>query len=165
MDLSLSKTFTNAMRALVGNCSVITVGEGEDKSGLLVTSAISLSADPPLLLACVNKSASSWPMFKKYQKFGWSSLGSDHQAIAENFSGFGGVKGADRYQGANWEIAETGALLLEGAPTAFDCTLEDMIDRATHSIVIGRVRAIRQNPSAGALVYWNGTFKPLAEDD
>ena len=38
-----SKDFTNAMRALVGNCSVITVGEGEDISGLLVTSAMSLS--------------------------------------------------------------------------------------------------------------------------
>ena len=30
---------------------MITVGEGDDTSGLVVTSAISLSADPPLLLA------------------------------------------------------------------------------------------------------------------
>lgn len=164
MDIPLSKSFTNAMRALVGNCSVITVGEGEDMSGLLVTSAISLSADPPLLLACVNKSASSWPMFAKYKKFGWSSLGSDHQSVAENFAGFGGVKGIDRYQGADWEKVETGALLLEGSPAAFDCALEEMIDRATHSILIGRVCAIRQNPSAGALVYWNGTFKPMPAD-
>ena len=161
MDLPSPKSFTNAMRALVGNCSVITVGEGEDRSGLLVTSAISLSADPPLLLACVNKSASSWPLLKKYRKFGWSSLGADHQKVAENFSGFGGVKGADRYHGATWEAAETGALLLEGASAAFDCELEEMIDRATHSIVIGRVRAIRENGSAGALVYWNGAFKQL----
>lgn len=161
MDLPSPKSFTNAMRALVGNCSVITAGEGEDRSGLLVTSAISLSADPPLLLACVNKSASSWPLLKKYRKFGWSSLGADHQKVAENFSGFGGVKGADRYNGATWETAETGALLLEGAPAAFDCELEEMIDRATHSIVIGRVRAIRHNVAAGALVYWNGAFKQL----
>lgn len=161
MDLPSPKSFTNAMRALVGNCSVITAGEGEDRSGLLVTSAISLSADPPLLLACVNKSASSWPLLKKYRKFGWSSLGADHQKVAENFSGFGGVKGADRYTGATWETAETGALLLEGAPAAFDCELEEMIDRATHSIVIGRVRAIRHNVAAGALVYWNGAFKQL----
>lgn len=161
MELPSPKSFTNAMRALVGNCSVITVGEGEDRSGLLVTSAISLSADPPLLLACVNKSASSWPLLKKYRRFGWSSLGADHQKVAENFSGFGGVKGADRYNGATWETAETGALLLEGASAAFDCELEEMIDRATHSIVIGRVHAIRQNVAAGALVYWNGAFKQL----
>jgi len=161
MNQPLAKSFTNAMRALVGNCSVITAGEGEDISGLLVTSAISLSADPPLLLACVNRASSSWPLLKKYRKFGWSSLGADHQKVAENFSGFGGLQGADRYQGAKWRPAETGALLLEGAPAGFDCALEEMIDRATHSIVIGRVRAIRQNPAAGALVYWNGAFRPL----
>lgn len=155
------KEFTNAMRALVGNCSVITVGEGEDVSGLLVTSAISLSADPPLLLACVNRASSSWPLLKKYEKFGWSSLGAKHQKVAENFSGFGGIKGADRYEGAEWQTATTGALLLDGAPAAFDCEVEDMIDRGTHSIVIGRVQAVREAPATGALVYWNGQFLPL----
>lgn len=163
MDASLPKAFTNAMRALVGNCSVITVGEGDNKSGLLVTSAISLSADPALLLACINKGSSSWPLLKTYRKFGWSSLGAAHQKVAKNFSGFGGVTGPDRYEGANWETAATGALLLKGAPAAFDCDLEEMIDHATHSIVIGRVRAVRQTTGAGALVYWNGQFKPMNE--
>lgn len=161
MELPSPKSFTNAMRALVGNCSVITVGEGDDVSGLVVTSAISLSADPPLLLACVNRNSSSWPLLAKYRKFGWSSLGADHQKIAENFCGFGGVKGADRYKSGEWETAKTGALLLKGAPAAFDCDVVEMIDRATHSIVIGEVRAIRQCNDAGALVYWNGSFRPM----
>jgi len=155
------KAFRDAMRAFVGNCSVITVGDGDEASGLVVTSAISLSADPPLLLACVNRSASSHPLLERYGRFGWSSLGAAHQAVAERFSGFGGVKGPDRYGGAEWDTAVTGAKLLRGAPTAFDCTLEEMIDRATYSIVIGRVRAIRATPGAGALIYWNGGFRAL----
>jgi len=161
MGAPTPKTFTNAMRALVGNCSVITVGEGSDISGLVVTSAISLSADPPLLLACVNRASSSWPLLDKYRRFGWSSLGAAHQKVAERFSGFGGIKGADRYQGAEWESAETGALLLKDAPAAFDCEVEEMIDRATHSIVIGRVRSVRECEGAGALIYWNGSFQVL----
>ena len=36
-----------------------------------------------------------------------------------------------------------------------------MIDRATHSILIGRVRAIRTTPDAGALIYWNGGYRAL----
>jgi hypothetical protein len=36
-----------------------------------------------------------------------------------------------------------------------------MIDRATHSILIGRVVAIRTTPGAGALTYWNGSYLPL----
>jgi flavin reductase (DIM6/NTAB) family NADH-FMN oxidoreductase RutF len=163
MDAADPKAFRDAMRAFVGNCSVITVGDGDEASGLVVTSAISLSADPPLLLACVNRSASSHPLIARYGRFGWSSLGAAHQAVAERFSGFGGVKGPDRYAGAEWETAVTGAQLLRGAPTAFDCTVEEMIDRATHSIVIGRVQAIRTTPGAGALIYWQGGFRALQD--
>jgi flavin reductase (DIM6/NTAB) family NADH-FMN oxidoreductase RutF len=155
------KDFRDAMRAFVGNCSVITVGTGEAASGLVVTSAISLSAEPPLLLACVNRSSSSWPLLQEYGCFGWSSLGADHQAVAERFSGFGGVKGAARYDGAGWVRAVTGAQLLADAPAAFDCTIEEMIDRGTHSILIGRVQAVRTTPDKGALIYWNGSYKRL----
>lgn len=155
------KEFRDAMRAVVGNVSVITVGAGENASGLVVTSAISLSAEPALLLACINRSASSHPLLREYGSFGWSSLGAAHQSVAERFSGMGGVKGPARYDGAEWETAVTGARLLKGAPSAFDCTLEELIDRATHSIVIGRVRAIRTSPGAGALTYWNGEYRPL----
>ncbi len=156
-----AKDFRDAMRAFVGTCSVITVGDGDEASGLVVTSAISLSAEPALLLACVNRSSSSHPLLEKYRRFGWSSLGAGHQAVAERFSGFGGVKGAARYDGAEWETAVTGARLLSGAPTAFDCTLEEMIHRATHSIQIGRVQAIRATPGQGALIYWNGSYRSL----
>jgi len=155
------KDFRDAMRAFVGNCSLITTGSGAAATGLIVTSAISLSAEPPLLLACVNRSSSSWPVLKETGIFGWSSLGAAHQPVAERFSGFGGVKGPARYEGADWETAVTGAKLLVGAPTAFDCTVEEMIDRATHSILIGRVQAIRTTPDAGALIYWNGAYRSL----
>jgi flavin reductase (DIM6/NTAB) family NADH-FMN oxidoreductase RutF len=37
-----------------------------------------------------------------------------------------------------------------------------MIDRATHSIVIGRIQAIRTTADAGALIYWNGQYRSLS---
>lgn len=156
-----AQTFRQAMRAFVGNCSVLTVGAGDQATGLVVTSGISLSADPPLILACVNRTSSSWPLFSPGAVFGWSSLGGAHQAVAERFSGFGGVKGPARYDGADWETVN-GARLLTGAPSAFACTVEEMIDRATHSIIIGRIHAIRTRPDAGALIYWNGQYRSLS---
>ncbi len=155
--------FRSAMRAMVGNCSIITVGEGTRASGLVVTSAISLSAEPPLLLACINRSSSTHPLLGEAGCFGLSSLGAGHRAVAERFSGMAGVHGAARYEGADWDTAVTGARLLRGAPAAFDCTVEEMIDRATHTILIGRIRAIRSTPGAGALAYWHGTYRPIAE--
>ena len=156
-----TKAFREATKAFVGNCSVITVGDGDEASGLVVTSVISPSADPPMLLAVVNRSASSHGLLQRYGRFGWSSLGRAHRAVAERFSGFGGVKGAARYEGADWETAVTGARLLVGAPAAFDCTVEEMIERETYSILIGRVQAVRATPGAGGLVYWTGAFRAL----
>ena len=153
--------FRHAMRAVVGNCSVITTGLGQAATGLVVTSAISLSAEPPLLLACVNRSSSSWPVLKESGFFGWSSLGAAHQAVAERFSGIGGLRGMARFDGADWETAISGVRLLVGAPVAFDCAVDEMIDRATHSILIGRVLAVRSTADAGALAYWNGGYRVL----
>ena len=159
LSLPTPQDFREAMRAVVGNCSVITTGLGDAATGLVVTSAISLSAEPPLLLACVNRSSSSWPVLKESRFFGWSSLGAAHQGVAERFSGLGGLRGLARFDGADWETATTGARLLVGAPVAFDCAVDEMIDRATHSILIGRVLAIRCTADAGALAYWQGGYK------
>ena len=80
-DQPSPKEFRDALRALVGTCSVITTGTGDKATGLVVTSAISLSAEPPLLLACVNRSSSSWQVLKDSGIFGWSCLGAAHQCV------------------------------------------------------------------------------------
>ena len=158
-----AQDFKQAMRGFVGACSLITMGTGEEASGLVVTSGISLTAAPPMVLACVIRASSSWPLLKSSGVFGWSALGAAHQAVAERFSGFAGARGAARYDGVDWVTGERGARTLADAPLAFDCAVEEMIDRGTHSIVIGRVLSIRTMPGQGALIYWNGTYRGLAE--
>lgn len=153
--------FKTAMRDFVGACSLITTGAGAEASGLVVTSGISLTADPPMILACVNRSSSNWPLLRDFGYFGWSVLGAAHQGVAERFSGFGGIWGAAKYDGADWVDEENGARTLAGAPLAFACAVDEMIDRGTHSIVIGKVTSIRTTPGAGALIYWNGAYRSL----
>jgi len=43
------------MRRLAGGVSVITAGDGDARTGLTVTSAISLSMDPPTMMVSVNR--------------------------------------------------------------------------------------------------------------
>ncbi len=145
-----AKEFRAATGAFVGNISVITVGDGDEASGLIVTSVVAPSNDPPLLLACINRSASSHPLLVKHA----ASAGHRWRRA----SGGGGTllglrrgQGLARYDGAEWETAVTGARLLKGAPVAFDCTVEEMIDRDAWSILTGRVRAIRTTAGAGGL--------------
>ena len=164
-EQDMSDTFHQAMRSFAGNVSVITVGEGEERSGLVATSTVSLSVEPAMMLVCVNRSASSWPLFARYRHFGVNALRPDQKAIAERFSGKVGVKGAERYALGTWRAGETGAPLLEGAAVAIDCEIEDMIEWTTHSILIGRVRSVAIGDSSAALVYWQGDYRPLTAEN
>ncbi|WP_274630539.1 flavin reductase family protein [Arvimicrobium flavum] len=153
------------MRQIVGNVSVITAGVGEDRSGLVVISMVSLSANPPKVIACVNRASSTWPIIERFGHFGVSSLAAHHQPVAERFSGFGGIKGPDRYHGAEWMTLKTGASLLKDATAVFDCQLDEMIDRGSHSIIVGSVVAVDTHERNEALVYWRGGYRPLHLED
>jgi flavin reductase (DIM6/NTAB) family NADH-FMN oxidoreductase RutF len=157
----LATQFRAAMGQLGGGVSVITVGRGTDRSGLTSNSVTSLSMDPPSLLVCVNRQASSWPIFHRYRCFGVSVLAPEHQPIAEVFSGKNGIKGNHRYTSSDWFELETGAPLLVGAISAIDCEVEEIIDRHSHSIIIGRVIAVASSPAAQGLIYWRGQYRAL----
>ena len=50
---------------------------------------------------------------------------------------------------------------LVGALAALDCEVEDLIERHSHAIVIGRVREIRLGSNDAALLYWRGDYERL----
>lgn len=152
-----------AMRRLVGGVVVVTAGIGEDRVGLTATSAVSLSVDPPTMLVCVNRASSTWPVIARRRHFCVSILGAGQQAIAERFAGIGGVRGAARYLGADWTIMESGASGLTEAQAIVDCTLDEVIERHSHAILLGAVREVRLSESERpALTYGGGRFIALA---
>ena len=160
-----SGDFRNAMRQLTGGVSVITAGRGRDVSGMTVTSVSSLSVDPPALIASIDREASSWPLVKRYGFFGVNILTSDQIDIAERFTGKGGLKGADRFAGARWTTRASGVPLLVGALAAIDCEVEDIVERHSHAIVIGRVLDVEVSVRTAALAYWQGRYVAVDQDE
>jgi flavin reductase (DIM6/NTAB) family NADH-FMN oxidoreductase RutF len=157
-----SAAFKNAMRFLAGAVSVITVGQGRDLTGFTATSVSSLSADHPSVIVSINRSSSSWPVIQRYRSFCVNVLADDQQPVADNFAGRGGVKGADRYEGAEWQKLATGSLGLVDALTVLDCQLEEAIERHSHAILIGSVRAIATRAEGQPLLYWHGGYRQLS---
>jgi flavin reductase (DIM6/NTAB) family NADH-FMN oxidoreductase RutF len=157
--------FRNAMRQLTGGVSVITAGKGRDISGMTVTSVSSLSVDPPSLIVSLNRESSSWPLVKRYGFFGVNILTSDQIDIAERFTGKGGLKGADRFAGARWTTRASGVPLLADALSAIDCEVEDVVERHSHAIVIGRVLDVAVSVRTAALAYWQGRYVALDQDE
>jgi flavin reductase (DIM6/NTAB) family NADH-FMN oxidoreductase RutF len=160
-----SADFRGAMRHLTGGVSIITAGRGKDISGMTVTSVTSLSVDPPTLIVSVNRDASSFPLIGRFGAFGVNILTADQLDIAERFAGRGGLKGVDRFSGAEWVAGVSGVPLLVGALTALDCEVEEILERHSHGIVIGRVRGIRNSMRSAALAYWHGQYVAVDHDE
>ncbi len=160
-----SADFRGAMRHLTGGVSVITAGRGKDITGMTVTSVTSLSVDPPTLLVSINRDASSFPLIRRHGAFGVNILNADQLDVAERFAGKGGLKGADRFAGAQWVTSVSGVPLLVGALSAVDCEVEEIVERHSHGIVIGRVRDIKNSSRTAALAYWHGQYVAVDQDE
>jgi flavin reductase (DIM6/NTAB) family NADH-FMN oxidoreductase RutF len=160
-----SADFRSAMRHLTAGVSVITVGRGRDISGMTVTSVSSLSVDPPSLIVSINRSSSSWPLLKSYGFFGVNMLNADQLDVAERFTGKDGLKGAARFAGAEWMTRASGVPLLVGALAAIDCEVEDIVERHSHAIVIGRARDIKLSSRTAALAYWQGQYVAIDQNE
>lgn len=160
-----SADFRGAMRHLTGGVSIITAGRGRDITGMTVTSVTSLSVEPPTLLVSINRDASSFPLIKRHGAFGVNILNADQLDIAERFAGKGGLKGADRFAGSQWVTSVSGVPLLVGALSVFDCEVEEILERHSHGIVIGRVRDVRNSTRNAALAYWHGQYVAVDQDE
>lgn len=157
--------FKHSMRFFAGPVSVVTTGVGAERTGFTATSVSSLSVEPPTILVCLNRDSSSWPVLLRHRCFCINLLAHDQLQVAERFSGRGGAKGIERYEGAKWHQLSTGALALVGSLASVDCELEDAIDRHTHTIIIGRVKTLTLRHEAEPLLYWQGAYRLISSLD
>jgi flavin reductase (DIM6/NTAB) family NADH-FMN oxidoreductase RutF len=157
--------FRGAMRHLTGGVSVLTAGRGADITGMTVTSVSSLSVEPASLIVSINRESSSWPVLKRHGFFGVNILAADQLEVAERFTGKGGLKGAERFAGARWITRVSGVPLLTGALAAIDCAVDEIVERHSHAIVIGRVLDITSSTPTAALAYWQGRYVAIDRDE
>jgi flavin reductase (DIM6/NTAB) family NADH-FMN oxidoreductase RutF len=159
-NMSERDDFRHAMRELAGGVSVVTTGTGLDRTGCTVTSFSSLSMDPPSVIVCINRGSSTLKAIRENGAFGVSQLSAGQQSVARAFAD-NKLYGAERFSFGDWKSLVTGSPLLCDALAFTDCELEDVIDKHTHSIVIGRVVAARSHELGAALVHWRGKFETL----
>ena len=151
--------FKKGMRHLAASVTLITTCEGKARGGLTATAVCSVSADPPQILVCVNKSASAHDTIGSAGFFCVNILAPDHRKIAERFAGMDGVEGDARFGDmGEWSTLTTGAPVLKGCPVSFDCKLVSEVSAGTHTIYIGQIIDIALDPVALPLVYADGNF-------
>ena len=159
----IERQFRSVMRRLAGGVVVITAGRGDDITGMTVTSLTSLSATPPRLLVSINRQASSFPLIERYRTFGVNILGADQEALADRFSD-GQLKGRQRFEGAAWSAGASGVPLLTNALATVECQAEEIMERHSHAIIVGRLLGMELSPGLSGLVYWNGQYVEINHD-
>lgn len=154
--------FKVGMRRLAAGVTIITAMHDGARNGLTATAVTSLSADPPQLLVCVNRTATAHDLIHRGAALCVNILGQEHRPLAARFAGMDGVHGPERFDIGAWTTLETGSPVLADAIAAFDCVVAEAFDSATHTIFIGRVVGIRARETGRALVYEAGRFGAFA---
>jgi flavin reductase len=138
-----AERFLTAMSTLAATVTVVTAASPRfGRVGITVTAVCSLSADPPMLVACVNRSSS---LARALATTGWFSvniLAADQEAVAVAFSGRTGLAGEDRFAEQDWGVHPTGAPVLAGAVATCVCHAANSLNASTHLVVLGTVHDV-----------------------
>jgi flavin reductase (DIM6/NTAB) family NADH-FMN oxidoreductase RutF len=151
--------FRHAMRAFATGVAVVACGEGEMRAGCVATAVASLSLSPPSLVVNLQRDGSTFRQMRTRAAFSVNFLAAAHEPLARRFAG--GALAAERFLEGAWIVGAIGAPVLEDALAALECHVEEILERHTHAIVIGRVDAARAGGEGPALLHFRGRFAQL----
>lgn len=151
------------MRQVVSSVAIVTAQTGSSRNGLTATAICSVSAEPPIMLACINRNASAEAMIAESGSFAINFLTEEQHHIARLFSK-SKLSPDERFGEGTWRSMVTGSPVLDGAVSSFDCEVMERIVSGTHHIYLGRVVAVA-SIDRNALLYRNGAFRRLALAD
>ena len=97
----IEQQFKEAMGRFAGAITAITTFADDQPAGMIATAVCSLSAEPPSVIVCVNKSASAHDLILNNGYFGVSLLSPGHAHVVNQFNT---AKGADRFALDDWEL-------------------------------------------------------------
>lgn len=152
----LATDFRSAMRRLASAVGVVTsIGE-DGPTGMAATSITSMTVDPPAVLLCVNRSASIHACLTQGAPFAVSIL-SRHQSDVSG--AFGGAVARElRFTVGRWTPDHRGMAMLDEAQANLSCTVDVLLPYGTHSVVIGKVDAVRLSATVEPLIYQDGLY-------
>lgn len=150
--------YKQGMRHLPAGVCLITTGRAPNRGGLTATAVMSLTAEPPQLVAAINRSGAALALIVRNRAFAVNVLASTDIALAETFAGRTQITGDDRFGGGEWIQLSTASPILTRAVVSFDCVLAQELPVATHALLVGAVRAIRMGTSATPLLHCHGDW-------
>ena len=155
------RTLRDALGCFATGVTVVTcLDEDERPAGLTVNSFTSVSLDPPLLLVCVHKLATSAHALTTASHFAINVLQKEQQPASIRFS----TRQKDRFGTTPWSTGEAGAPILKDSLGVFECESYAVYDGGDHHILVGHVMKASFDASLDPLLYFRGRYRRLHFD-
>jgi flavin reductase len=152
--------FKAGMRSLAGAVNIITSAHAGHRYGMTATAVCSVSADPPTVLVCINKLATTHNAVLKAKAFCVNVLRAEDWQLSTTFSG--AQSGEARFKSGNWTRLSTGSPVLIDALVSFDCRLVKKVAHGSHTVLLGLVEQLLFGQKGKPLLYSEGQYAKLA---
>jgi flavin reductase ActVB len=129
--------------------------DGSD-SGMTVSAFSSVSLQPPLVLICIEKSASAYQALTNSSGFVVNILSAGQEQIARRFA----IVDIDRFEGIGYSRSQNGFAVLDDVMGVIECNTCTQHDAGDHTIIVGEVEAARAG-TGSPLLYYRGGYAQL----
>jgi flavin reductase (DIM6/NTAB) family NADH-FMN oxidoreductase RutF len=143
-------------RFLSGVTVVTTLGNDNRPVGITVSAFSSVSLDPPLVLACIDKRASLHNHLTEGSYFAVNILAEDQQALSQLFAS----KDENRFDASRYRWGLSGAPLLDGALAYIECRVVHAYPGGDHTIIVGEIEST-STAEHKPLAYYRGGYANL----
>lgn len=148
--------FRNVVGHFASGVTVITTAVDGQLYGTTASAVSSLSMEPPMMLACLNRSSSTHDRVVEAGVFGINILAEDQGALAFHF----GRKGEDKFATVPHTLSEEGIPLIDGALATIVCHVAETPTGGTHTVFLGLVSHAEAHDRE-PLAYYRGTMGRL----
>ncbi|MCX4800062.1 MULTISPECIES: flavin reductase family protein [unclassified Streptomyces] len=151
--------FRNIMGSFASGISVVTTLDDDNQPcGMTCSAVCSVSADPPLLLACVRTPSSTLDTVRKRGQFAMNFLDSQARDLSDLFAS----RTPDKFAAVQWSPGDTARMpILDRTLAHAECEVHDLINAGDHVIVLGRLVGGGTDTTRFPLGYWRGSYVRL----
>jgi len=149
--------FRDALGAYATGVTVVTAIGPNGPSGATANAITSLSLDPPMMLACLDRGSRTLTSVREQGRFGVNALAAGEEKLARRFAGKNAE--AEKWDGIEWSESEQ-LPRLPGALMWVACELRDLIDGGDHLILTGNVLAV-DSQEGNPLLFHRGAYRDL----
>jgi flavin reductase (DIM6/NTAB) family NADH-FMN oxidoreductase RutF len=149
--------FRSVLGRFAASVTVLSARDAAGKDhGMTVSAFSSVSLDPPMVLVCVDKTASIYPTLFKTDYIGISILSESQEPVSRRFA----EKDADRFDDLEVRRGRHGVALLSHALAHLECRIVSRYEAGDHAIFVASVEDAA-TLSGHPLLYYRGGYAQL----